>query len=357
MSNVIHVIDEQCLSGQAEEAALLAGDGALVCIGPPPAGLAPGRRVVRLSRVNRWRAALSAGRRPVPRVLAGDPIAQCWSVTAASDLWAASGYADLKLLVRLVERCGAGELGRLGELCRMAGARVVCATASAAAALAGGLGPADVRVIGPWTGELGVAPSRRQELREALGIRPDEAVFVAPGPMRRGSGHRRAVWAVTVLTVIEKPVKLVMRDVGPAAGKIRGFVDRTMAGGFVCWADPAVPPAELLGIADAAVFLQDTSPPAWLLAAALRAGTPVIAARDEAPDFLADGRDALLPPGDSPREVARAMLRLIEEEGLADRLAKAGRETAARVFDPDAIAATWAELYSFLAARGAGEER
>ena len=364
MSKVIHVIDEACLSGAVAEATLLAGEvalageAALVCIGPPPPELGEGRRVVRLARPNRWSAALGAGLRPLPRVLAGDPIAHCWSVSSAADLWAASGYADLKLLVRLVERPGGRELDRLGELCRMTAARVVCASESDAEALAKALGPADVRAIGPLTGDPAVPPAHRDELREQLGIGPDEAVFLAPGAMRRGSGHRRAIWAVTVLTVVELPVRLLMQAAGPAADKVRGFAERTVSGHFVAWADPAVPPGDLLAVADAALFLQDTSPPPVLLAAAMRAGVPVIAARDQAPAFLADGRNALLPPGDSPRAIAREMLRLIEEDGLAKRLAAGARATAAEALDAGAIAAAWAELYSFLqpAEAGAGDE-
>ncbi|WP_280381385.1 glycosyltransferase family 4 protein [Nocardia wallacei] len=77
---------------------------------------------------------------------------------------------------------------------------------------------------------------------------------------------------------------------------------------------------------------------------AMLARTPVVAtAHGGALDYVDDGRSGLLVPPGAPQALAAALGRLLEDRGLHDRLARAGRASAAR-FDLGVMAAGFADV-------------
>lgn len=87
-----------------------------------------------------------------------------------------------------------------------------------------------------------------------------------------------------------------------------------------------------------------------VLLEAMRAGTPVAAfAVGGIPDVVRDGEQGLLAsPGDSAA-LADCLLRLLDEPGLATRLATAARVRQARDHDLKCLGVRWAKLYHQLA--------
>lgn len=82
---------------------------------------------------------------------------------------------------------------------------------------------------------------------------------------------------------------------------------------------------------------------------ALASGLPVVSTNvGGLPDLLADGQDALLVPPDDPDAMAAAVRRLLEEPGLAGRLAAAGRQTA-EACDWDRVLPRWQALLGAVA--------
>jgi L-malate glycosyltransferase len=78
------------------------------------------------------------------------------------------------------------------------------------------------------------------------------------------------------------------------------------------------------------------------------AGLPIISTRvGGVPYILDDERTGLLVPPDDPQAISNAAFRLLEEPGLADRLARAGRAEC-RKYTPAAVADRWLALYSEL---------
>ena len=90
------------------------------------------------------------------------------------------------------------------------------------------------------------------------------------------------------------------------------------------------------------------------LCEAMILGMPVVSTRvGGVPSLVDDGGDGLLvPPGD-PRAMAEAVMRLVADVDLGDRLAAAARRRALRRHDPEAIAGAVVDVYrEILAARG-----
>ena len=88
-----------------------------------------------------------------------------------------------------------------------------------------------------------------------------------------------------------------------------------------------------------------------LLIEAFAAGLPIVStAAGGIPHIVTHERNGLLVSIDRPEELAAAVLRVLREPGLAERLASAGRRESARYSWPEAERA-WLEVYSRVAAK------
>ncbi len=82
-----------------------------------------------------------------------------------------------------------------------------------------------------------------------------------------------------------------------------------------------------------------------VLIEAMAVGVPVIGARDGGvPEIINDGENGLLAATGDVGSYRAAMHRLVSEPGLAERVVAAGRETVARRFTVDRVAADFARL-------------
>ena len=357
MGQVVHVIDAACGLDALLEAAQLAGpDQPLMCIGPPPAwddspprfGLpAP------MQTVSVW-GLRGRRRRKLRDLIPPQAVPLCWSISAAAALRAAGDRAGPAPLIRLTAAAEPQlhELHRLSESTRPT---VVCIHTSIAEALAGVAPATEVKVIGPLACRVPAGKARRARARKRLGLADEQVAIAAPGPVERGSGHRMAVWATAILTVAEVAVRLVMQETGRAARQAANFARQAGFAEQTILAPPQVPLPELLAAADVAVFLGPDRLPPVHLASAMAAGLPIVAADTPAAgEWLAFGRSALPAAADKPRDVARALLRVIEDKALGARLGRSARQAAKRKFDPQSIRRQWADLYAAVSAPAAG---
>ena len=90
-----------------------------------------------------------------------------------------------------------------------------------------------------------------------------------------------------------------------------------------------------LGFADLLVHAATSEGLGVALLEAQAAGVPVVAARaGGVPEASADERSGVLVPPDSPAELAQAMIRLLRDVELRQRLGAGGREHVANAFSP-----------------------
>ncbi len=84
---------------------------------------------------------------------------------------------------------------------------------------------------------------------------------------------------------------------------------------------------------------------------ALACARPVVTAGTRAArELLTDGTDALLVPAGDPEALAGAVRRLAADDALADRVARAGRETFEADASEDVLGARWRSLLERAAA-------
>lgn len=171
-------------------------------------------------------------------------------------------------------------------------------------------------------------------------------IIVAPERVHRHSGHRFAVWAAAILRIADFPVYLAIPETGRAAREVWGFADAAGFGEMVRIVPPEKMIPDVLKLADVALFLQPLPMPPLgrpadgtvstrrsipvAMLAALSEGVPLVVADTPlSRQWFEDGRSALLVKHDEPRQIARALMKLIEDEALARELARAAGELAA----------------------------
>ena len=178
-----------------------------------------------------------------------------------------------------------------------------------------------------------VADGDAAALRRRHGIPDTRPVLATMGNITRPRGQDVALRALALLRAAFPGARLIVAGAVHARGpdvafeqELRGLASELGLDGAVhfCGFEN---PADVVAAAD--VFVNPARVAESFGRAsmeALVAGTPVVStAVGAVPDVLADEREALLVPPESPGAVAAAVRRLLDEPGLVERLVAAGR--------------------------------
>lgn len=200
--------------------------------------------------------------------------------------------------------------------------------------------PFDARQFAPVEGEA------RRRMRETLGWRPDDVVFLFTGRLSIEKGLKELLRAWR--GVVGAGWRLVL--VGPAmaghqwdlGGWLDAFVhDHALEGSVTRWGQaPPQTVARLMSAADAAVLPSYYEAHPLAAVEAMACGLPIVASRvGSVPDFVVPGENGLLvPPRDVPALAAalREMVAVVTDEPRRARWRAAAR-SAALAFDEDAV--------------------
>jgi glycosyltransferase involved in cell wall biosynthesis len=237
---------------------------------------------------------------------------------------------------------------------RRCAARVVCVSESARRwYLATGWDRPE-RVLAVPNGVADGARRPRAATRAALGLRPDDLVVAMVAVLRPGKGHDVALAALAELRRRFGDARLVILGDGPA----RDDIARRAAalGDTVILAGHRDDVPAVLAAAD--VVLHPTSRDALpsALLEAMAAGVPAVAtAVGGIPELVVDGQTGVLVPAPPhARDVAAALARLLEDEGLRLSLGAAARRRYEAAFTAEHWARRLRAVYDATGARPAG---
>jgi glycosyltransferase involved in cell wall biosynthesis len=227
-----------------------------------------------------------------------------------------------------------------------------------------GAGSAEVAVLYPAIPDMSSADGA--EFRAEVGVAPDDPLLVVAGNITENRGQHVLIEALPAIRAEAPRARLAIvgdphprardleyrRDLDALAQRLEVSDAVTFAGhrddvsGALAAADVVVNP-RLVGEAFGRVPCE-----------ALTAGTPVVAMREGAvPEVLRDGETALLvEPGD-PSAIAHAVVRLLREPELGERLVAAGRRDVLRRFSPERSLAEFRRVVEGLAAAPPGSRR
>ncbi|NYZ78318.1 glycosyltransferase family 4 protein [Candidatus Micrarchaeota archaeon] len=104
--------------------------------------------------------------------------------------------------------------------------------------------------------------------------------------------------------------------------------------------------ARLYAASDVFVLPSLWEPFGMVLAEAMAAGKPAVGTRiGGIPEIIQNNKNGLLAPPHDPRELAHAINRVLDDDKLARRLARAGRKTAAKKFTWDNCTLAYEKFY------------
>lgn len=167
--------------------------------------------------------------------------------------------------------------------------------------------------------------------RAALGIEPSTIAVGTVTRLMPSKGNQYLVEAVQEITARQPNVRVYIAGEGELADALHaqarslGLNHRLVFLGF------QRDVAAVLAALDVVVFPSLWEGTPLTAFEALAAGKPIVATdADGLLDILTDRRDALVVPKRNPGALARAVIDVIEQPGLAERLGRAARTTGAR---------------------------
>ena len=202
-----------------------------------------------------------------------------------------------------------------------------------------------------------IPTGRNTELRTRLGFSDSDSVLFCPLEITHTSGHRAAIWAASILSIIRPQYKLLLWGRGPASEAMNDLRTRVLDSSIIRFAtdlDPTIEVEPLFAVADA-VLLTPASPiPTLPVAMAMASSKPIVATvTTQLCELLEDRHTALLVNGFTPRVIGHRIMDLFADTHLAWQLHDRAR---AEVYD-HLTQAKFIELFRQLYERVAGSNQ
>jgi len=233
------------------------------------------------------------------------------------------------------------------------GLSLVCDTESAVRSLMdGGYDGARCVVIPPAAETRGegladVARSeRRTRLRERLRLSADQPVLLAPPPPSHEGGHYFAVWASALLQQMHPDIRLILPGESTELNRLRRFAASFRLPAVLITPGWRYGLRELADAADVFVSPALGNVSTGPVVQAMAAGIPVAASDVPAlRERIEAGVTGLLVPPQKPTRLAEAVLKLLEDRGLCERLSQEAIARAGAAFSTAAQVDRHAEVY------------
>ncbi len=194
-----------------------------------------------------------------------------------------------------------------------------------------------------------ISAEETRALRAKLGIVEDERALLAVGRLSHEKGHADLISAFASIVKADPRTKLVIVGDGPERNSLEtrarssGFGDRIIFTGQV--SDASV----YYRVADVFVLPSHSEGSPNALLEAMAAGLPVVATRvGGVPEIVTDEESALLAPAHDAQAMAEAVLRLLADKNISQRLAAAARQRV-KDYSPESRLQALLEIYRRMA--------
>ncbi len=218
-----------------------------------------------------------------------------------------------------------------------------------------GVSEGRIRVIpsGVDLNRFEVVASDRDFARRKLGLAERELLLLVPAVLEPRKGHGFLLRALSRMRGRLEAVRVICCGSGSLRAELEAMAARLGLGDRVRFIGFADNVPELLAACDAVVLPSLHEGMGVALLEAMACGKAVVAsAVGGVPEVLGDGAAGILVPPADEEALAGALLRLIADGGLRERLGKAGRERAHARFSLDAMALATEACYGELAGGG-----
>jgi glycosyltransferase involved in cell wall biosynthesis len=195
---------------------------------------------------------------------------------------------------------------------------------------------------------------RNRELRARLRLTDDDVVLLAPGELTRAAAPDRAVWAASILHVVEPHYRLLIWGRGEQVDKLHHFEARVGQAEMLIDAEKRlgerVPFESLMGAADAVLVTAQAPVETLSISVCMAAGLPIVAAvSPTVAELLEDRHTALMLADPTPRKLAQRVLDLRENTQLQWEIADKARTEAYEFFSLTRFHSQYAALFDAIA--------
>lgn len=196
---------------------------------------------------------------------------------------------------------------------------------------------------------------RDPALRAALGIGPDDFALLAPGESTPAAGHALAVWATSILSIIDPRYKVLLWGRGPRVRRDAALGARLGQPELVRVAERRlgrpVEFEELLPAADMVLVTAGGPVPTLPIAICMAAALPIVSTVTyTVAELLEDRHTAVMVPKPSARLLARRAGELRADAGLRWSIADMARTEAYEFFALTRFVGQYRSVYRQLAA-------
>lgn len=189
----------------------------------------------------------------------------------------------------------------------------------------------------------------RLDVREEYGIDSQTRLLVMAARLHENKGVDIALYA---LSMLPDNVHLLIAGTGPEEANLRAAVeadDLSKRVHFAGWVNQMTP---LFAAADIFLVPSRIEPLGNVVLEAWAHKLPVVATMTPGPkSLIRDGETGLLVPVEDEKALARAVEKLLNDDGLSSRMAEAGLHEVKRHFAQSAVVEEYLRLYRKLAAQ------
>lgn len=211
-----------------------------------------------------------------------------------------------------------------------------------------GIAPAKIRVIPNGLDVRGFASAAPDpSLRERLGLPARGPLVSTVANFVAIKGHRWLVAAIPAIRAEVPDATFVLYGSGPGEEAVRRMVAGAGVDASVVWLDTRAASAwDVLALSDVVVVPSVSEGFGLVALEALAAGKPVVAtAVGGITEIVEDGRTGILVPPRDPVALAKAVVSVLRDPGLAAALGAAGRASARAGFPVERMVRAVEDLY------------
>ncbi len=193
-----------------------------------------------------------------------------------------------------------------------------------------------------------IATSDVQSFKKRLGVASDERIVLTVGRMSREKAHIDLLDAYKRLRVANPDIssKLVIVGDGPERGRLEAAADAHGFSERVIFAGQISEVQLFYAAADVFALPSHSEGSPNVLLEAMAASLPIVAtAVGGVPEIVENNESALLVPANDPQAMAAAIVRLLTDQDLAERLTNNSTALIANQFTPEKYVRALVEIY------------
>lgn len=262
---------------------------------------------------------------------------------AVAELGGGHVIVDAAALLTTLER---SEWLQLPPVC------VIAASAREAATVRSfGVEVARIALVRPGVDFGAITADQRTRFRSELDLADDAIAALILPPVSASAASRIAAWGALLAQRVFLRLRIIVPGTGFEVDRIARMADASNRGWILRMPEERLSIDALVSACDVSLFSPSRDAPAAALAWAMAARRPIVATATPAcSELLAQGQNAYLCRPDSPRDVAKRLIELLDSPANAAELVRAAHSQAYTLFSRQRMLEQLDRAYQNLAA-------